>query len=188
FILQAMPPGLLGLVIAAIIAATMSTLSGTINALAASATHDIYLPITGRAASDPRTLRVGKRLALFWGFVLTVGALLYRQQGTPVVVIALSIASFTYGGLLGGFFLALFVPRARQRDAIVGMSVGIAAMAIVVFAKQLASAYPSLATSLGPLGAIAWPWYVLIGTILTLLTGTLSSFARRPRPDDAPAT
>jgi len=176
FILESMPSGLLGLVIAAIIAATMSTLSGTINSLAASATLDIYLPLTGRSASAPSTLRVGKGLALFWGIVLTVGALLYRQQGTPVVVIALSIASFTYGGLLGGFFLALFVKRARQRDAIIGMSVGIVAMAFVVFAKQLASAYPSLAATLGPLGAVAWPWYVLIGTTLTLLTGTLSSF------------
>lgn len=178
FILQTMPSGLLGLVIAAIIAATMSTLSGTINALAASSTHDIYLPLTGRTVSDPRTLRIGKLLALGWGVALTVGALLYRQQGTPVVVIALSIASFTYGGLLGGFFLALFVPRARQRDAITGMSVGIAAMAVVVFAKQLAAAYPSLAATLGPLGAIAWPWYVLIGTTITLLTGTLSSLTR----------
>ncbi|HET7602411.1 MAG TPA: hypothetical protein VFK36_05295, partial [Gemmatimonadales bacterium] len=99
-------------------------------------------------------------------------------QGTPAVVIALSIASFTYGGLLGGFFLAIFVPRARQRDAILGMSVGIAAMAVVVFAKQIVVAYPSLAPTLGPIGTIAWPWYVLIGTTITLITGTLSSFVR----------
>ncbi|HVA56709.1 MAG TPA: sodium:solute symporter [Gemmatimonadaceae bacterium] len=178
FIIQAMPPGLLGLVVAAIVAATMSTHSAAINALAASATHDIYLPLTGHSASDPGTLRVGKLFALFWGVVLTAGALAFRQQGTPVVVIALSIASFTYGGLLGGFFLALFVPRAAQRDAILGMSVGITAMAVVVFAKPLASAYPSLAAMLGPLGAIAWPWYVLIGTTITLLTGTLSSLTR----------
>ncbi len=172
-----MPPGLLGLVVAAIVAATMSTHSAAINALAASATHDIYLPLSGRAPSDPGTLRVGKLFALFWGVVLTAGALAFRQQGTPVVVIALSIASFTYGGLLGGFFLALFVRRAVQRDAIAGMSVGIAAMAVIVFAKPLATAYPSLAPTLGPLGAIAWPWYVLIGTTITLLTGTLSSLA-----------
>lgn len=176
YIIQAMPPGLLGLVVAAIVAATMSTHSAAINALAAAATHDIYLPLTGRSAAEPRTLRVGKLFALFWGVVLTAGALMFRQQGTPVVVIALSIASFTYGGLLGGFFLALFVKRAQQRDAILGMSVGIVAMAFVVFAKPLASAYPSLAATLGPLGAVAWPWYVLIGTTLTLLTGTLSSF------------
>ena len=74
-----------------------------------------------------RTLRVGRWFALFWGIVLTGGALLFPENPkTPVVVVALSIASFTYGGLLGGFFLAIFWRRARQSDAIIGMSVGIA--------------------------------------------------------------
>ena len=179
FIIHYMPHGLLGLILAAILAATMSTHSGAINSLAAAATHDIYLPLTGRAADDPRTLRVGKIFALLWGIVLTGGALLFPQnQKLPVVVVALSIASFTYGGLLGGFFLGLFWKRARQPDAITGMSVGIAVMTFVVFAKPLVAAYPSLAPVLGPLGNIAWPWYVLIGTTITLLVGITSSYVR----------
>ncbi|MDQ6886260.1 MAG: sodium:solute symporter [Gemmatimonadota bacterium] len=181
FIIQQMPPGLVGLIVAAIVAATMSTHSGAINSLAAAATHDIYLPLTKRSPDDPRTLRTGKLLALAWGTVLTLGALLFKAQGTPVVVVALSIASFTYGGLLGGFFLGIFWRRAIQRDALTGMSVGIAAMAFVVFAKQISAAVPVLAGSLAPLGRIAWPWYVLIGTTITLLVGVLSSFTH-PAP------
>jgi Na+/proline symporter len=155
----------------------MSTHSGAINALAAASTHDIYLPLTGRSADDPRTLKVGKLFALAWGVVLTGGALLFpKNQQTPVVVIALSIASFTYGGLLGGFFLGIFWKRARQRDAIVGMSVGIATMGFVVFAKQLTGIMPFLA----PLGRIAWPWYVLIGTTITLVVGMVSSLFGPP--------
>ena len=178
FIVQYMPHGLLGLVLAAILAATMSTHSGAINSLAAAATHDIYLPLTGRRADDPQTLRVGKLFALLWGLVLTGGALLFPQnQQTPVVVIALSIASFTYGGLLGGFFLGILWRRARQADAIIGMSVGILAMSFVVFAKQIAAALPALAPALQPLGTIAWPWYVLIGTVITLVIGSLASFS-----------
>lgn len=177
FILQHMPHGLLGLVLAAILAATMSTHSGAINSLAASATHDIYLPLTGRRADDPNTLRVGKIFALLWGIVLTGGALLFPENtSTPVVVIALSIASFTYGGLLGGFFLGIFWPRANQRDAIIGMSVGIVAMAFVVFAARISAAVPALAPALTPVSHIAWPWYVLIGTTITLAVGILSSF------------
>ena len=99
-----------------------------------------------------------------WGVVLTAGALLFKEQGTPVVVVALGIASFTYGGLLGAFFLGNFWARAEQRDAILGMLIGIAAMSFVVFAKQLSAAYPSLTSTLGPLARVAWPWYVLIGT------------------------
>jgi SSS family transporter len=176
FIVEVMPPGLTGLVIAAILAAAMSTVSGALNSLSAATTHDIYLPLTKRSADDPGVLRIGKIFTLVWAVILIGGALLYRAQGTPVVVVALSIASFTYGGLLGGFFLGMLWRRAVQRDAIVGMAVGIAAMTFVVFARQIAAAYPSFAGTLGPLGRIAWPWYVLIGTTITMLVGIASSF------------
>jgi SSS family transporter len=186
FILEHMPPGLVGLIVAAIVAATMSTHSGAINSLAGATTHDIYLPLSGRTADDPRTLRVGRLFALGWGVVLTVGALLFPQDTkTPVVVVALGIASFTYGGLLGGFALGIFWRRAVQRDAIIGMSVAIAVMAFIVFAKPISAAYPPLASTLGPFATIAWPWYVLIGTTITLVVGILSSLTH-PEPAPAP--
>jgi SSS family solute:Na+ symporter len=176
FIIEVMPPGLTGLVIAAILAAAMSTVSGALNSLSAATTHDIYLPLTKRALDGQELLRVGRRFTLVWAVILIGGAMLYRQQGTPVVVIALAIASFTYGGLLGAFFLALRWPRARQRDAITGMAVSITIMAVVVFAGRLVQAYPGLASILGPFAGIAWPWYVLIGTTITFTVGVLSSF------------
>lgn len=185
FILQYMPPGLVGLILAAILAATMSTHSGAINSLAAATTHDIYLPLTKRASDDAATLRFGKLSALVWGIVLTGGALLYKEQGTPVVVVALSIASFTYGALLGGFFLGISWTRAIQRDAILGMSVAIVVMAVIVFAKQLLPVFPSQTELLTNLGKIAWPWYVLIGVIITMSVGILSSLTHGPRAKNA---
>jgi SSS family solute:Na+ symporter len=188
FILEHMPTGLVGLIVAAIVAATMSTHSGAINSLAAATTHDIYLPLSGKSADDPSTLKMGRMFALIWGVVLTLGALLFPQDTkTPVVVVALGIASFTYGGLLGGFFLGIFWRRAVQRDAILGMSVAIATMAFIVFAGPIAAAYPSLASTLAPFGRIAWPWYVLIGTSITLLVGVLSSLTH-PMPPHDPLT
>lgn len=179
FIFEKMPNGLIGLLVASILAATMSTHSGAINSLAATTTHDIYVPLFKKAPNEAATFRAGRWFALAWGVALTFGALLFPEGRTPVVEIALSIASFTQGALLGGFFLGIFVKRAVQRDAIVGMSVGIAVMAFVVFAKQLSAAYPSLASTLGPLANIAWPWYVLIGTTITVGTGFVSSYVRR---------
>ncbi len=181
FIIEQMPPGLLGLIVAAIIAATMSTHSGAINSLAAATTLDIYLPLTKRSPDDPRALVMGKRFALVWGVGLTLGALLFKAQGTPVVIIALSIASFTQGGLVGGFLLGILWKRAIQRDAILGMSVAIGTMAFVVFAKQLIVAFPGLDGMLGGVARIAWPWYVLIGTSLTMTVGILSSYTH-PMP------
>ena len=171
FIIEQMPHGLVGLLLAAILAATMSTHSGAINSLAAASTHDIYLPVTGRAPEDPTTLKVGKLFALLWGVVLTGGALLFpKNQQTPVVVIALSIASFTYGGLLAG-------------SSLIGLWVGIATMGFVVFARQLSTLIPALT----PLTHIAWPWYVLIGTTITLLVGVVSSFIG-PTPVTSPVS
>jgi Na+/proline symporter len=179
FIFEKMPNGLIGLLVASILAATMSTHSGAINSLAATTTHDIYVPLFKKAPNEAATFRAGRWFALAWGVALTFGALLFPEGRTPVVEIALSIASFTQGALLGGFFLGIFVKRAVQRDAIVGMSIGIAVMAFVVFAKQLSAAYPWLASTLGPLANIAWPWYVLIGTTITVGSGFISSYVRR---------
>ena len=187
FIVEVMPPGLTGLVIAAILAAAMSTVSSSVNSLAAATTHDLYLPLTKRRADDPGLLRVGKLFTLAWAFVLIGGAMLYRAQGTPVVTVALSIASFTYGGLLGGFFLAMLWRRAIQRDAILGMATGILVMTFVVFARPLSAAFPVLADPLEPLTRIAWPWYVLIGTTITMLVGVVSSFTHRAPPTAAAA-
>ena len=180
FVVDSMPAGLRGLLVAAVLAATMSAHSGAMNSLAASTTHDIYLPLSGRTADDPRTLRMAKMFTLFWGVLLLVVALLYRQQGTPVVVIALSIASFTYGALLGGFFLGMVWPRAAQRDAITGMAVGIVAMSFVVFAKPMMSIFPRLTGLLTTLSHISFPWYVLIGTSFTVGIGILSSLTHPP--------
>ena len=182
FIVQQMPHGLIGLLLASIIAATMSTHSGAINSLAAATTHDLWLPLTGRSADDPSTFRMGRYFALAWGVVLTGGALLFPQGRTPVVVIALSIASFTQGALLGAFALGMLNRRAVQRDAITGMSIGIVAMAGVVFAKPLAAAYPALARMLGPFANVAWPWYVLIGLTITYVAGSLSALTHAPAP------
>ena len=187
FIIEGMPPGLTGLVIAAILAAAMSTVSSSLNSLAAATTHDIYLPLTGADPGDPRVFRMGKLFTLGWAIALIGASLLYRAQGTPVVVVALSIASFTYGGLLGGFFLGILSRRANQRDAMLGMIVGILAMTVVVFARQLSAAYPGL-TVLATLGRIAWPWYVLIGTSITMIVGTIASLTHPPAAEAAPGS
>lgn len=184
FIIEVMPPGLTGLVLAAILAAAMSTVSGSLNSLSAATTHDIYAPLAKRTLDENDMLRMGKRFTLLWAVILIGGALLYRDRGTPVVLMALSIASFTYGGLLGGFFLSLLWKRARQRDALIGMGTGIVAMTFVVFAKQLTPMIPALA----PLGTIAYPWFVLIGTTITVTVGILSSFVGGPDGTDAART
>jgi solute:Na+ symporter, SSS family len=185
FVVEVMPPGMTGVIVAAVVAAAMSTLSSSINSLAAAATHDIYLPLSKREPDSPHTFRVARLLSLAWGVVLLAASLLYREQGTPVVILALSIASFTYGALLGPFFLGILWPRATQRDVITGMAVGLLVMSLVVFARNLRPLLPAFDGPLAVLGTIAWPWYVLIGTSVTMLVAIASSFTHSAaRPEE----
>ncbi len=176
FIVDHLPAGLAGLVIAGILAAAMSTHSSAINAMASSLTHDFYATLTGR--QDPaHLLRVGKLFSAIWGIGLVLGALAFygytRGADTPVVVLALSIASVTYGALLGTYILAGRWPRARGSDIVVATAVTIVVMLLVVFARQLA-AQPGLRW-LAPAGRLAWPWYVPLGTLLTISVGMSAS-------------
>ncbi len=184
FIVDRLPSGLAGLVIAGILAAAMSTISSSINALASSVTHDFYAPITKR--DDPEHLmRVGRAFSLAWGLGLTAAALgFYRfasGQDTPVVVLALSIASVTYGALLGSYVLASPRSPARGRDVIAAAAVTIGVMLLVVFARRLAGVAGF--GWLAPAGSLAWPWYVPLGTALTVVVGLASSAVGRQRAE-----
>ena len=176
FIVDHLPVGLGGLVVAGILAAAMGTHSSAINSLASSATHDLYAGYTGR--TDPKhLLKVGRWFSAVWALALIGGALMFFVMSTggdtPVVVVALSIASVTYGALLGTYLLAARWSHAGGRDVIVAVSVSMAVMLLVVFATRLSALAPFAA--LAPLGRLAWPWYVPIGTLLTVGVGTLMS-------------
>lgn len=184
FVLAHLPTGLAGLVVAGILAAAMGTHSSAINALASSLTHDFYAGWTGRR--DPaHLLRVGRMFSALWGVALMAGALLFlaydREGKTPVVVLALSVASIAYGSLLGTYLLAGRWSRATGRDVVAGAVVSLAVMLVVFFARLLAE-QPGLAW-LAPAGRLAWPWYVPLGTLLAVAGGVLSGLLRRGAPD-----
>jgi len=168
-------------VVAGILAAAMGTHSSAINSLASSATHDLYASWTGRR--DPvHLLRVGRLLSGVWGGTLILGALFFHYgvsgRDTPVVVLALSIASVTYGALLGTYVLATRWPRAIGRDVVGAVLVTVLVMLLVVFAGRLAQAG---LTWLAPVGRLAWPWYVPLGTLLAVGSGIgLSYFHGEP--------
>ena len=177
FVVNHLPAGLAGLVVAGILAAAMGTHSSAINSLASSATHDLYASFTGR--QDPvHLLRVGRLLSAVWATGLIGGALFFHfaasGNDTPVVVLALSIASVTYGPLLGTYFLAGRWPRVRGQDVVGAVAITVAVMLVVIFANRL-SEYPGLAW-LTPVGRLAWPWYVPLGTLLTVLSGIALSY------------
>jgi len=159
FVITQLPAGLAGLVVASILAAAMSSHASAVNSLASASTLDFYAPLAGRQEPG-HLLRVGRWLTLFWTAVLVTGAMAFRDQNRPVVQLALSIVSITYGGLLGTYLLGGLWPRARQRDVIAAILVSVAVMTPVV-----------LGVPWRALPGLAWWWYVALGTGVTVVVG-----------------
>lgn len=187
FIIEGLPPGISGLLLAGIVAAAMSTLSSSLNALASSSMSDIYERVVGKTLEPRRALRVSRVLTLFWGIVFIGFASLFQESDNPVVELGLSIASFTYGGLLGVFLLGLVNRRARQVDALIAFGVTIAAMVFIIFGVWHSPIEgwlfhfrpsPSTVAARG-LQPIGWPWYTVIGVAINLGVGSLLALRHR---------
>jgi SSS family solute:Na+ symporter len=157
FILDELPVGVVGILLGAIFAAAMSTLSSSLNSCATAATRDLYKPLRPGATSDDE-LRMTKLLTAVFGVVQIAVGIVGQQLESSVVGAILGIAAFTTGLVLGVFFLGLFCRRAGQQAALAGLAFGLVAMAAIYFATPL-----------------AWPWYALVGSALTYAAGWFAS-------------
>ncbi len=158
FIVRHLPVGLVGLVLAAIFAAAMSTLSSSLNSSAAAVVNDFYVPATGGRHTDRHYLKTSRVMTALFGVIQTVVAIAAIWLSSRVVDEVLGIASFTNGVILGTFFLGTFTGRVGQRAAFAGILGGAALMLAV-----------KLQT------AVSWQWYVLIGSVTTFAAGWLVS-------------
>ena len=163
FMMSHLPTGVRGLLVAAIVAAAMSTLSSSLNSSAASTLGDFYIPLTGGERSDRHYLWVSRWATVGWGVVQIAVALLAIQLSSRVVDEVLGIQSFAGGAVLGAFLLALSAAPSAAATA-----TGVAAGALVLLLVRLFT-------------EVSWQWYALIGAMVTFSVGWLLS--RRPAPD-----
>ena len=184
FIVNHLPVGVVGIVVAAVFAAAMSTLSSSLNSSAAVAVNDLYLPLFKERPSATHLLKVSRGLTVAFGIIqITVGIggqlLSTAAVGNAdkpligtVVESVMAIAGFTTGVILGVFFLGVLTQRVTQRGALVGLVGGLLAMSVIVFVVPLFIGKPLL----------AWPWFAIAGTSMTFLIGltTDALFSQHP--------
>ena len=188
FIVQRLPHGVSGLVIAAIFAAAMSNLSGSLNSLSSSTVLNFYKPLLRPDAPDEDLLKLSRWLTAVWGIVLIGIAVLASSWGS-VFTTGLTIASLVYGPMLGAFLLGVVTKRANQTGVMVGMAVTLAVMIFIKFngaALQWAAARFHFQTTgwmdwLAVQTNIAWTWYVLIGTLVCSSVGYVTSLLTKTR-------
>jgi SSS family solute:Na+ symporter len=156
FIIDVLPPGITGIIVAGLFAAALSTLAGSMSSLSSSTMMDLYIPFFGKSNDAKRQLRISRMFTIMWAVLLTLSAFFFMNSSRPVVEIALSIASFTYGGLLGTFLIGIFIRKATQEDALAGFVAGIFIMITVISLKL-----------------VAWTWFTLIGVLTALLVAKI---------------
>ncbi len=165
FITTRLPIGLVGLLIAAVFAAAMSSIAAELNALSASTVIDFYRRHVKPGASDRHYLRVSKATTAFWGLFATMFALYAADFGSLIEVVN-RVGSYFYGSLLGVFVLAIAVPRATANGAFWGLLAGMAAVGLVEASTE-----------------ISFIWYNVVGTVAVVVVGvTLSVVPPSSRP------
>lgn len=154
FLVREMPTGLAGILLASILAVAMSNASGSLNSLAASTVLD-FSRLSGHQADPAKFLKLSRRITLVWGGVLICFGLV---SWGPLLEAGLTVASLPFGSLLGLFLLGTLDKRATATGATIGMFTGLAFILCV-----------------WGFTAVAFTWYVLIGSTVTFFVGSVMS-------------
>lgn len=166
FITTVLPVGLTGLMIAAIFAAVMSTISSELNSLSTATIIDFYRRHFNTAATGRHYLVVSKIATGLWGAFACFIATQAVNLGALIEVVN-KVGSFFYGSLLGVFVLAI-ATRASANGALVGLIAGMSSVAVVGFTTS-----------------VAYLWQNVIGTVVVVVVGLLVTMIA---PGARPAT
>jgi len=160
FVTTQLPIGLVGLMIAAIFAAAMSSIAAELNSLSTATVIDFYRRHYRKSATDEHYLWVSKVATCFWGGFASITALYAANLGSLIEVVN-RFGSFFYGSLLGVFILAVGMPRATAAGAFWGLIGGMLTVAAVA-----------------RMTSISFLWLNLIGTVAVFVVGTVVSRVR----------
>ena len=157
FLIRYAPAGVLGIMLAVIFAAAMSTFSSEINSLASATIIDFYKRYARPEATDAHYLWVSRAATAFWGVFATTAALFAGKLGSLIEAVN-KVGSYFYGPILGVFLLAFMVRRSHGSGAFWGLVIGEASV--------LAVAYYS---------SISWLYYNVVGALVVLGAGSVIS-------------
>jgi len=155
FVLNHLPHGLVGLLVAVIFSAAMSATAATLNALGSTTAVDFYRPLVRPDASDAHFLLATRALTVVWG-VLAIGFALFANFVESLIEAGNIIGSLFYGSILGLFLAAFFLRNVRGTSVFVAALVSQALVLILFFTTD-----------------IGYLWYNLVGCAGVLLLATI---------------
>lgn len=187
FIVTDLPPGLAGLVMAGLLAAALSSFTSVLNALSATTVADLYRPFAEKGGDhgEAHYLKISRISTLLWTILLIGLAIAFVGSQDNIVKIALKVLTYFYGGLLGAFLLAILTNRGNGPSVMLGMLASVP-MVLLLQLRQftenpetapgalqgtLENLSPGIRQGILSLPDIAWPWWIIIGTLTTFIIG-----------------
>lgn len=154
FMTTGIPSWLRALLLTGVLAAAMSSLDSAMAALSTSTVRDLFQPLFPGTLTSKRWLQVSRVTTAVFAVLLMATAWLLREGG-QFLWLAFKVTSLTYGSLLGIFLLGLFSRRGRDQMNVIGMLAGTASAGIGLLLIEINHI------------SLAWPWLLLIGTMVT---------------------
>lgn len=161
-------PGLMGIIAAAVLSASMSSLSSAFNSLATISVTDFYERFFKREATADHSLAVSRVLTIAWGAVAIPIAFAFINSGGSILERLTQVGSYLVGAKLAMYFLGFFSKHTTEKGLLVGVAAGFGALWVVT-------------QGIAPLGVepanIAWPWFVAIGGGVNVIVSWTASVA-----------
>jgi len=151
-------PGLMGVVTAAIVAASMSSLDSSLNSMATVTTLDFYEKFFKKAGTPQHYLKASRWFTFMWAVLMVVPAIIFSKSGGSVLEVLSKVGSFFVGAKLAMFGLGFYSKHATERGLLVGVAAGFLTLWWVEYNLD-----------------IAWPWYCALGGIVSVSVGWVSS-------------
>ena len=145
-------PGLMGIIAAAVVAASMSSLDSAFNSMATITTVDFYEKYIRQKASSKHYLYVTRWFTVFWAALIIIPAVMYSTLGGSILELVTKMASFTVGAKLSMYALGFFSKHTTEKGLLIGVFTGVVAVLLVWLYTD-----------------ISWPWYCLIGATVNIL-------------------
>ena len=167
FVIENMPPGIVGFILIAIMAAAMSSLDSSINSLSAATVEDIYKRLGKKKVDTDKEMKLSKTFTFLWG-MFCIGFAFFVKNISPTIIEAINkIGSAFYGPILAVFFAGIVFKKSRPLPAIFGLGTGVA------FNLYLWFFAPS----------VSWLWWNAIGFLIALIIILFGSYlSSRPQP------
>jgi SSS family solute:Na+ symporter len=160
-------PGLMGILVAAVLSASMSSLSSAFNSLSTVSVVDFYKPFAKREASEKHYLNASRIFTFVWAIIVIPMAFAFIESGGSILETLSKVGSYLVGAKLAMFGMGFFSKHTNEKGLLIGVAAGFVALAVVTGFAGFEGLYPEL----------AWPWYVVLGGGVNLVVSWVASIA-----------